>query len=67
MGRVLFADASTALSTLRRLGRTRTAVIYGLSVVVVLLLLASPWASGGNVGSVDAARLDEPFDVRIKM
>ncbi|MCH8051110.1 MAG: hypothetical protein IIC86_03725 [Chloroflexi bacterium] len=34
-------------------------------MAVVLLLLASPWASGGSVRSVDAARPDEPFEVRL--
>lgn len=29
------------------------------------VFLASPWSSGANVGSVDAAQRDEPFDARL--
>ncbi len=49
------------------MGRTASPALalYVLLAVCGAVLLASPWASGGNIASVDAARPHEAFDVRL--
>ena len=42
-----------------------TSALYPLLALLGAVLLLGSWSSGANLGSVDAARPDEPFDVRL--